>query len=418
MNTSTEKTPYLTLEFSDEFGKLIFWNNEEAQQWVTKELSEWEWLQRPSWNPCRNAWTHFGGNLSSALASLRNANQHQQNNQSFQHFVQEAKTCIERAFINEARSLLPRNATREFLLNLKQTGQEPEAALIVALIFGQDLRDAPLNVSVTALLLYYFFKNGIKNRAKGELDALKKLSTEFNNALTSQTLNHEENKNTFESLRSAIAGYREKIKSEFDESQSARQEEWTKELENARNELTALTETYDNHMKLAAPVSYWEKKRVKHRNWSLAFFVFIGLSMWGFGSLLVEELESVAKAVEAVKAIPPAKNAASSTAGSLIELASTWKIGSFVLLATLGFWVIRILVRLFLSHIHLENDAAERVTMAQTFLALKRDSSLSGTEHIGTILAALFRPTGDGIVKDEGLPPTAMEWLTKLGGSK
>jgi hypothetical protein len=102
----------------------------------------------------------------------------------------------------------------------------------------------------------------------------------------------------------------------------------------------------------------------------------------------------------------------------MIELASTWKIGSFILLATLGFWVIRILVRLFLSHIHLENDAAERVTMAQTFLALKRDSALSGTEHIGTILAALFRPTGDGIVKDEGLPPTAMEWLTKLGGSK
>ena len=83
---------------------------------------------------------------------------------------------------------------------------------------------------------------------------------------------------------------------------------------------------------------------------------------------------------------------------------------------TLAFWFIRLLVRIFLSHIHLENDAAERVTMAKTYLALIRDGSFEGKDNIGTILAALFRPTGDGIVKDEGLPPTAMEWLTKLSG--
>ncbi len=418
MNASTEKTPYLTLDFSQEFGKFIFWNNEEAQQWVTKEQTEWGWVQRHNWNPCRNAWSHFGGNLSSALSSLRNAASQEKKNQTSQNFVNEAKTFIERAYANNARNLLPRNATREFLFNLKESGQEPEAALIVALILGQDLRDAPLNLAVSALLLYHFFKNGIKNRTKGESDALKKLSTEFKETLSSQTLNHEANKDTFESLRVAIESYTEKIQTEFEKSQSVRADEWTKELEEARNDLTALTETYDNHMKLAAPVSYWDKKRVKHRNWSFGFFGLICVAMWRFGSLLVTELESVSKAVELAKVMPPVQNSSSSTVGSMIELASTWKIGSFILLATLGFWVIRILVRLFLSHIHLENDAAERVTMAQTFLALKRDSALSGTEHIGTILAALFRPTGDGIVKDEGLPPTAMEWLTKLGGNK
>lgn len=418
MNTSTEKTPYLTLDFGEEFGKFIFWTNEEALQWVTKEQAEWSWVQHHNWNPTRNAWSIFGGNLSSAISSLRNASHHEQNNQPFQHFVQEAKTHIERAYVNEARTLLPNNATREFLFNLKSSGQESEAALIVAMIFGQDLRDAPLNIAVSALLLYYFFKNGIKNRTKGESEALKKLSSEFKVALSSQSFEHNANRSSFESLRSAIESYTENIRNEFEKSQATRQEEWEKELDKARKDLEALTETYDNHMKLAAPVSYWEKKRVKHRNWSLGFFIFIGIAMLWFGNLLVAELESVGKAVEALKAIPAAKNAASSAAGSMIEFASTWKIGSFVLLATLGFWVIRILVRLFLSHIHLENDAAERVTMAQTFLALKRDSSLSGTEHIGTILAALFRPTGDGIVKDEGLPPTAMEWLTKLGGNK
>jgi len=173
VNASTDKTPYLTLDFGDEFGKFIFWNNEEAIQWVTKEQAEWSWIPRHNWNPTRYAWEHFGGNLSSALTSLRNAVSHEKNNQAFQQYIVEAKTYLERAYVNEARTLLPNNATREFIFNLKSSGQEPESALIVAMIFGQDLRDAPLNIAVSALLLYYFFKNGIKNRTKGESEALK-----------------------------------------------------------------------------------------------------------------------------------------------------------------------------------------------------------------------------------------------------
>ena len=85
------------------------------------------------------------------------------------------------------------------------------------------------------------------------------------------------------------------------------------------------------------------------------------------------------------------------------------------MLAILCFWFIRLLVRIFLSSMHLENDAAERVTMAKTYLALIRSDSLSKGDNINTVLAALFRPTGDGIVKDEGVPPSTLEWFTKLG---
>jgi hypothetical protein len=100
---------------------------------------------------------------------------------------------------------------------------------------------------------------------------------------------------------------------------------------------------------------------------------------------------------------------------ALTDSATTWHLGSFILLATLSFWFIRLLVRIFLSNLHLENDAAERVTMAKTYLALIRDGSLPKGDNISTILAALFRPTGDGIVKDEGVPPSTLEWFTKLG---
>ena len=85
------------------------------------------------------------------------------------------------------------------------------------------------------------------------------------------------------------------------------------------------------------------------------------------------------------------------------------------MLAVICIWAIRLLVRIFLSNMHLENDAGERVTMAKTYLALIRSDSLSKEGNIDTVLAALFRPTGDGIVKDEGLPPSTLELFTKLG---
>jgi hypothetical protein len=99
-----------------------------------------------------------------------------------------------------------------------------------------------------------------------------------------------------------------------------------------------------------------------------------------------------------------------------VQTSIAWHFGSFLLLATLSFWLIRLLVRIFLSNMHLENDAAERVTMAKTYLALLRNDNVPKGDGINTVLAALFRPTGDGIVKDEGIPPSTFEWLTKLGG--
>lgn len=96
---------------------------------------------------------------------------------------------------------------------------------------------------------------------------------------------------------------------------------------------------------------------------------------------------------------------------------ASWRLGSFILLATLAFWVLRLLVHIFLSNLHLENDAAERVTMVKTYLALIRDGKLAGDgENLKAMLAALFRPTGDGLVRDEGIPPTTLDWFTKLSG--
>ena len=70
-------------------------------------------------------------------------------------------------------------------------------------------------------------------------------------------------------------------------------------------------------------------------------------------------------------------------------------------------------MRLFLSNVHLHTDAKERVTMVQTYLALLRRGKITKDDE-RLILQTLFRPTSTGIMKDDGVPLTALEAISKL----
>ena len=74
----------------------------------------------------------------------------------------------------------------------------------------------------------------------------------------------------------------------------------------------------------------------------------------------------------------------------------------------LGFWVVRLFSRLYLSREHLTRDAEERVTMIETYLSLLERDHVS-KEELRFVLAAIFRPTEDGLVKDDGLPTPLLE---------
>ena len=92
-------------------------------------------------------------------------------------------------------------------------------------------------------------------------------------------------------------------------------------------------------------------------------------------------------------------------------------IGLLTVAATMGVWLIRLLVRNYLSHVHLAHDAAERVAMMQTYLALIEEGKLQDEGHRNLILQALFRPASSGIVKDDASPPFMAEWLKRTTGT-
>ena len=90
-----------------------------------------------------------------------------------------------------------------------------------------------------------------------------------------------------------------------------------------------------------------------------------------------------------------------------------WEIGSVLAITMMLVWFVRILVRIFLSNLHLAKDADERRTMLSTYIAMVRGGKAFKDEDLRLILEPLFRPTADGIVKDEAMPLSFFKLLTR-----
>jgi Family of unknown function (DUF6161) len=149
--------------------------------------------------------------------------------------------------------------------------------------------------------------------------------------------------------------------------------------------------TYKEQMRLKAPVQYWREKAKTHNANAASYRSYL---MWfaAIGSIAL------------VCGLYLLSNHA-------INIASQDKPGTiYLILATLGvvastivFWIARILTRLFLSEHHLAIDSEERSVMAETYLALTAEGKIADSERV-LVLASLFRPTADGIVKDDAAP--------------
>jgi hypothetical protein len=420
MNDSTSQ-PYFSADFGEHGGQFDWMSHDEITAWIGQLQNQWNWIGQQRQGPTNNAWQAMSSKLSAVTQALTHANNHRNQGQIQQAEAQlgSARSALE-SFISTNPWLLPNNARRGFVESLRDSGQPLEAALIVAHWMAQDFNGAPFRQAVNALLTWELHERGIKDRMKTENAALKRLAGDMQTTLTQLHESERVQTGRFDELHGQITEQTTTQQSTFDASQAQRDTQWQAQLSGMQAELNKLKDTYDKHMALAAPVEYWDTKRKRHKTLSIVSFIAVVICMVLVGWLLHTELQMVAKTaleVEATTAAISSGPAATTNAiKATLQSATAWHLGSFLLLATLSFWFIRLLVRIFLSNLHLENDAAERVTMAKTYLALLRDGGLPKDDSINTVLAALFRPTGDGIVKDEGLPPTAMEWITKLGG--
>lgn len=387
--------------FGPEGGTKVLATLKEIHDWLNEERKFWTPFEQATsreasacWQPFRDFFSHVSNRLREATDAERSAQQAKRDFDPHPH-MERLQAQFKEGY--EKWRVIPSHSPRaKFLQRLA----ESEGHNVAAYAAGYFLRqDAPLDRNqpktkhecLRGSLAASYFDHGFTERITDEKQALQELRAgwekvfqEFQASLTDETEIHRQ-------LNADAAKSLDDQRREFGEMTAREREEWTR-----------LHKTYDESLALHKPVQYWANKADTHRKLAWAFGI---VAILGAGSVfaLIYELIQIT--------LRP-----SGTTTDLVNWhPEYWRVAVLIATGLFGVWVVRIVVRLFLSNVHLLTDARERATMAQTYLALMRKGGLEEKDR-QLILKALFRPAGTGLVKDDAVPLTVLDSLSKLGG--
>ena len=152
-------------------------------------------------------------------------------------------------------------------------------------------------------------------------------------------------------------------------------------------------------MRYKAPVKLWADRQELHEKNAkqaleqfyaglIVFVLFLLFAVFAGGDYIANAFQPIG--------CDPAKP---ETCGGF-SIRGTFTLAATTLLTSMGLWYLRFKMKVHLSERHLSLDAQERKAFAETFLALKEDK-LVGEVQEAIVLESLFRPTQDGIIKDD-----------------
>ncbi|KAF0173854.1 MAG: hypothetical protein FD161_3722 [Limisphaerales bacterium] len=240
----------------------------------------------------------------------------------------------------------------------------------------------------------FCFQEGLANRADAEISALKQAEAEWQE---SRRIHGEEMK----ALKGEAAEWGEKqgaLLNAFREDTKTLKGGFDTMMKDADGDLARIKATYDRKLALHAPVLYWRAKSFRHGRaatqigrWTLSAVVAsTALLMWVAYEFLV----------------------------SPIHKQPNWKpeLGNFfavVLIGSVLVWLMRELVKLWLSEVHLRHDAQFRIALLRTYLSLLKGEKGIGDKDQSALVAALYRPTPDGVVKEDTTPASLLDFIAQ-----
>lgn len=398
--------PLFTLDLKDNGGLFAPINLAEITSWIQKEQAFWDWVHR----------SNRGGNhdqgLRQALSQLgqasSTANQAPQYKDSNpQHYNNQIQAIESQLRDTYSRQGLPHSSTplaARIKAYKEATGDHAASFFASVFVPPQQGHHFQPNELATwrGLVEGLIEKYGLatspqKGRKQGAEQSFEQLRVKAEGLVGEKSTAYDALHRDYSALAESVRTTASEQKTKFDEAQSQRDSSFEELVAKHQEEMEALRKTFREEIALRAPATYWETKRQTHERMTK---ITGGLSFGGIavaaivmGWLIHDLLRSVAPNT------PP----------------EAWRIAMLVLVGIFTVWGLRLVVRMFLSHLHLATDAAERVVMTQTYLSLMEGDQLTSKEDRQLILQALFRPASDGIVKDEGVPFSLAEVLTRTG---
>lgn len=400
--------PLFTLDLEDNGGRLAPTELTELSRWIQTEQDFWLWIQQRGFGSHFNTQREAVGQINEALNLAQESQQFLQTNP--QHSQQRLEICRDRIQQVYLQRKLPHSSTplaKRVDAYRKDAGDQSASyflAVCMSAANGQhqiQVVDLPAWRGMFEGLMERFqmpqaAAKGKKAAAQQSFDELRAKAEQLLGEKT-QTIDslHLEYQSIASSVRSAAGDQA----AEFERSQGLRMAEFDQLRASHEQAMEALRKTFREELALRAPAEYWRSKYGGHLQSAKVTGMLSFVGIGGAASVLAWQIQSVLS---------------KTPAGSVPE---TWRLAVLALVGVFTVWALRLVVRMFLSHLHLLTDAGERVVMVQTYLSLMEGEHLTSKEDRQLILQALFRPAADGIVKDEGVPFSLAEALTRSGKS-
>jgi len=367
-----KKKQVLTLDFGENGGVIKISEPQKLQEWFDKEVASWSWLnQIPQVQGSLNVFNNVRNQIIQFVAQwqavLEQPEELSAKNVEIKNFLEQQFQSVILSSSEEGRFILQLNEDKGPML---------AAGALLGLGGSFTAVNQPMHPKLIEGMVRGFLFNH-KIDWSDEKNKLTQLQKE-NHSLIDTYLSE------LESHKKALSFLHKKQGEDFDAL-----------IEEHKTNLEAIEQAYDQKLALRKPVEYWDQRRSQHKRASFWYAIAAGVA----GCTLFGILGWVA--YELFLNLQPN------------EHPKPWQIGVFAVAAFFSIWMERILVRLFMSNMHLKADAEERKTMLQTYLAIIREGSEFAPEEKKLILERLFLPASDGLVRDDAAPPMLLELLSR-----
>jgi hypothetical protein len=401
----SQTTPIFEFDLGNYGDKITIASPEELRKWAQEEWSKWEWVNQagqPVTSGIANQHTQFRDQLNNFASQWSNyrGSEHLPN-------ILEALANQFQQFYCKRQILHSSSVEAEFLSKLKTEKGTTVAGGAYAALLNRVLPNGAYSAEFYAGMFEGFlFQREIDWTGAANTSIFNDLKRSYEAAMDEQVvkLKSLEAQNTklnqdFQETLKTHADDLTKLENERTASLDKLQEEqaanFTAILSKHEDNLKTLLNTYDQKLALLKPVEYWNQKQKFHKRRSIQFG---GVSLFGF-LILTGSLGAAIYFM--LRGLGQNENP------------KHWQIGILLVAVFFSIWVMRVLVRLFLSHLHLAEDAAERRTMIQTYLSIAREGTQFAPEDKALILQHLFRTASDGLVKDDAAPPAFLELFSR-----
>ena len=391
--------PLFSIALGENGGTLAPTTEQELIAHISGETSFWNWIHNRSYGNHENRLRESLSILNNALSNAQQLPQYKDSNPDhWKNLLNSVENSLRGVFIDRHFPHTNTPLANE-ISAIRQEHGDAAASFYAGASLDQQGQTYQPNDLASWIGLIEAIGNSNRSNQNRKLQAsarsLDSLRKKLEDEIGEKRESLEHISREFESVQAAALNSQASNKLQFDQEQEDRGARFDALLNEHQEGMGAIRKAFKDEISLRAPAQYWRSKRNAHRVISAITGVVSFAAIGGCAYFLAAEIKSL------LDGTPQG------------ETPQHWRIAVLALVSLFSVWAVRLIVRIFLSQLHLVTDASERIVMLETYLSLTEGNQLTDDGERKLILTSLFRPASDGIVKDEGVPPSFIDLLTR-----